>query len=74
MIANLLAILDKALTGQQYLVENKFSLADVFVSARVGYLSMIGIDVSQHAAVSAWKERCFGRPANERVMGEESGR
>jgi len=69
-IAHLLGILDKSLSGQQYLVENKFSLADVYASSRVSYLSMIGIDLSPYAAVGAWKDRCFARPANARVMGE----
>jgi glutathione S-transferase len=67
-LAELLGILDKALTGQQYLVENKFSLADLHVAGAVGYLAMAGIDMTPYKAVLAWKDRCFARPANAKVM------
>jgi glutathione S-transferase len=64
----LLGVLDKALTGQQYLVENKFSLADLHVAAWIGYVGMTGVDMAPHEAIMAWKDRCLERPAYARVM------
>ncbi len=62
-VHTLLRILDQALFGKRYLVEEQFSLADVHVSSWVSYLRRNGTPLHAYAALSAWRERCVGRPA-----------
>ncbi len=56
-------ILDDALAGKSYLVDDKFSLADLAVSSYLGWLMFMGYDYSSFKNVKAWAERCLGRPA-----------
>jgi glutathione S-transferase len=56
-------ILDNALAGKSYLVDDKFSLADLAVSSYLGWLMFMGYDYSSFKNVKAWGERCLGRPA-----------
>jgi glutathione S-transferase len=56
-------ILDSALAGKSYLVDDKFSLADLAVSSYLGWLMFMGYDYSSYENVKAWGERCLGRPA-----------
>jgi glutathione S-transferase len=62
-----LKILDNALVGKSYLVDDKFSLADLAVSSYLGWLMFLGYDYSSFKNVKAWAERCLGRPAAIRV-------
>ncbi len=56
-------ILDSALAGKSYLVDDKFSLADLAVSSYLGWMKFMGYDYSSFKNVTAWGERCLGRPA-----------
>jgi len=56
-------ILDSALAGKSYLVDDKFSLADLSISSYLGWLKFMGYDYSSFKNVTAWGERCLGRPA-----------
>jgi glutathione S-transferase len=56
-------LLDSALAGKSYLVDDKFSLADLAVSSYLGWLGFVGYDHSAFKNVKAWGERCLGRPA-----------
>jgi glutathione S-transferase len=56
-------ILDSALAGKSYLVDDKFSLADLAVSSYLGWLKFMGYDYSSFKNVTAWGDRCLGRPA-----------
>jgi glutathione S-transferase len=56
-------VLDDALAGKSYLVDDKFSLADLAASSYLGWLKFMGYDFARFANVSAWSERCLGRPA-----------
>jgi glutathione S-transferase len=60
-------ILDKTLTGKSYLVGDEFSLADLAVSSYFGWLKFMGFDYSSYKNVSAWADRCLGRPAATKV-------
>ena len=60
-------VLDDALAGKGYLVDDKFSLADLAVSSYLGWLKFMGYDYSPFKNVKAWSERCLGRPAAVRV-------
>jgi glutathione S-transferase len=57
-------ILDGALAGKSYLVDDKFSLADLAVSSYLGWLQFVGYDLSPFKNVKSWGERCLGRPAS----------
>jgi glutathione S-transferase len=56
-------ILDDALAGKSYLVDDKFSLADLAVSSFLGWLRFMGYDYSSFKNVKAWGDQCLGRPA-----------
>ena len=56
-------ILDTTLAGKSYLVDDKFSLADLAVSSYLGWLKFMGYDYSSFKNVQAWGDRCLGRPA-----------
>jgi glutathione S-transferase len=60
-------ILDEALAGKSYLVDDEFSLADLAVSSYLGWLTFMGYDYSGFKNVKAWAERCLGRPAAVKV-------
>jgi glutathione S-transferase len=57
-------ILNNALAGKSYLVDDKFSLADLACSSYFGWLGFLGYDFSSFKNVKAWVERCLGRPAS----------
>ena len=67
-LGELLAILDKALDGKEYLVENKFSLADLAIAAYMPFLGRIGADINPYKNIQAWTMRCTTRPAMGRAM------
>ncbi len=56
-------ILDTALAGKSYLVDDKFSLADLAVSSYLAWLGFMGYEFASFKNVKAWGERCLGRPA-----------
>jgi glutathione S-transferase len=60
-------ILENALEGKSYLVDNKFSLADLAVGSYFGWLKFMGYDVSAFKNVQAWADRCLSRPAAVKV-------
>jgi glutathione S-transferase len=63
-----LGILNDALTGKEYLVGNQFTIVDAHLTSLVGYLGMIGFDLSKYPAITAWHKKCGARPAAARVM------
>ncbi len=67
-MGELLGILDRALEGKEYLVENKFSLADLALAAYMPFLSRIGGDLNPFKNIQAWVARCTARPAMARAM------
>jgi len=60
---DLLAIVDTALTGRDYLLGDQFSIADLHLASWLEYVGMMGIDYSGLARLSAWAKRCTSRPA-----------
>ncbi|MGH7270188.1 MAG: glutathione S-transferase family protein [Polyangiaceae bacterium] len=63
-------VLEGALAGKDYLVDNKFSLADIACCSYFGWLKFMGYDYSSFKNVSAWAARCLGRPAALKVNTE----
>ena len=60
-------VLDEALAGKSYLVEDKFSLADLAASSYFGWLKFMGYDYTSFKNVQPWVDRCLGRPAAMKV-------
>ena len=58
-----IGILEKTLAGKSYLVDDKFSLADLAASSYFGWLGFLGYDWSSFKNVDAWSRACLGRPA-----------
>jgi glutathione S-transferase len=56
-------VIEKALEGKSYLVDDKFSMADLALSSYFGWLMFMGYDYSSYKNVKAWADRCLGRPA-----------
>lgn len=67
-IQALLAMVDRALEGKEYLVGGQFTLVDLAVCGYVPFLARIGVDLGAHKNVQAWVARCTARPAMARVM------
>ena len=63
-----LGILDRALTGRQWLVGEGFSFADLATAGFLGWLQFLGIDYSGWQNIKAWAQRCQSRPAHQRSM------
>jgi glutathione S-transferase len=64
----LLAILDKALEGKEYLVGGRFTLADLAVVSFLPLAARFGVDTGPYKNVTAWSGRCMSRPALGRAM------
>jgi glutathione S-transferase len=62
-------VLDAALSGKNYLVDDKFSLADLATVSYLGWLQFMGYDYTKFENVKAWGERCQARPAAVKVRG-----
>lgn len=58
-----LALLNEALAGRDYLVADRFTVADLNVSAVMSWLKLGRVDLSRYANLTAWMERCLKRPA-----------
>ena len=59
--------LDGALKDREYLVGNKFSIADLNVAAVLSWSMMLRLDISATPAAQAWLKKCLGREANAKV-------
>ncbi len=62
-----MTILDDTLEGKNYLLDDKFSLADLAISSYLGWLMFVGYDYSSFKNVKTWGDRCLGRPAVQRT-------
>ncbi len=58
-----LAVLDAQLADRAHLLGDAFTIADVNVAGVMLLLNMVQHDISAHANVARWTERCYGRPA-----------
>jgi glutathione S-transferase len=61
-VATYLGILDAALAGQTFLLDD-YTLADTHLQGFVGWIASMGIDLSQYVNVDVWAKRCSQRPA-----------
>jgi len=67
-VRDCLRILDRALTGRQYLLAG-YTLADTHVNSYIDWLRYMKVDFGDYAQLNSWSQRCAARPAYGRVMG-----
>jgi glutathione S-transferase len=63
----MLRLLDHALADRSYLVGDPFTLADLAVCGFLPYLGFLQYDISPHANLKAWSQRCLSRPAAQKA-------
>jgi len=68
---NLLATVDSALEGKEYLVGNTFTLADLHVACMIAFPVVSSIPRDEYKNISAWLKRCTDRPAYDKFLPEE---
>lgn len=66
-----LGALDKMLTGKQYLMGDKFSVADAYAFTVINWTRLKKIDISKHANVVAYFARVGERPKVKEAMKAE---
>jgi glutathione S-transferase len=65
-----LGVLEGALDGHEFLIGDRFTVADLNVAAVLFWAPRIGrVDLSPWPRVQRWFEACFGRPAVKRAQG-----
>jgi glutathione S-transferase len=62
-------VLEKAMVGREYLVADRFTVADLNVAAVLGWTKIYRMDLSPWPNIDAWLSRCLGRPAYKAARG-----
>lgn len=65
-----LKILDRALADREYLVDGRFTLADLNVAAVLSWAKPARHPLSDLPDLDAWLKRCLDRPARKRAQAE----
>jgi glutathione S-transferase len=60
-----LGILETVLTDRDYLVGNRFTVADLNVSIVMSLINRLQLDITRYPNVRAWLDTCLGRPAGK---------
>ena len=63
-----LAVLNEHLAGQEYLLGDSFTVADLNVSGVMLLMQMIEFDLSGYPNIKNWTERCYSRDALKRAQ------
>ena len=63
-----LAVLNEHLEGQDYLLGDRFTIADLNLAGVMLLMTMAEIDVSAHPNVKAWQDRCYARESLSRAQ------
>jgi glutathione S-transferase len=61
-----LKVLDDYLKGREYILGNKFTVADLNVAGVLLSAPLVGYDTSAFSAVTRWFEKCVSRDAHQR--------
>ena len=64
--------IETALAGKDYLVSNRYSIADLYLYAVIRGLHLIDVDMATYPRVMAFKERMERRPAVVQALGRHS--
>lgn len=62
---------DGELAGRQYLMGERFSVADPYLFTVTGWAPHVGVDISGLAGIAAFRARVAARPAVQAAMKEE---
>jgi glutathione S-transferase len=60
-----LGILEQTLTSRDYLVGNRFTVADLNVSIVMSLINRLSLDITRFPNARAWLDTCLGRPAGK---------
>lgn len=63
-----LGILETVLTDCDYLVANRFTVADLNVSIVMSLINRLSLDITRYPNVRAWLDTCLGRPAGKGLV------
>ena len=70
-LATRFAILEKALTGRDYLTGSQFTAADAYAFTILNWTGMLNVDLQPFPAVRAFMDRVAARPAVQEAMRTE---
>lgn len=65
-----LAVVEKALVGRDYLIGTGFTVADVMIGSTLGWCQMMGQIEPGQAAIAAYLGRLAARPAYQRAIAD----
>jgi glutathione S-transferase len=65
-----LAVVEKALVGRDYIVGAGLTAADVMIGSTLGWCRMMGMVDPAHAAIAAYLGRLAARPAYQRAIAD----
>lgn len=65
-----LPVFEGWMKDKQYVVAEKFSVADIVIRSTFMYAEMAQFDLSAYPAILAWMARCSERPAFKKAKGE----
>ncbi len=68
-LAKPLAVLNGALADREYLFGGRFTVADLNVASVVSWTKFARLDLSAWPHLSAWLDRCLGRPTFKQARG-----
>jgi glutathione S-transferase len=60
-----LGVLDQTLRNRDYLVGNRFTVADLNVSIAMSLIPRLSLDITRFPNTRAWLDTCLGRPAGK---------
>lgn len=63
--------LDRQLVGKNWLMGDRFTVADIYLFVIASWLQYAGIDIGQWKQLSAWWQRVAARPAVQKALAEE---
>lgn len=64
-LQNPLGVLEGQLTDRDYLVGNRFTVADLNVSIVMSLINRLELDITRYPNLRAWLDSCLGRPAGK---------
>ncbi|TKA75068.1 hypothetical protein B0A49_03267 [Cryomyces minteri] len=62
-VERLYGVLDKQLEGREWIVGDKYSIADIANFSWINFSKFGGIDITRWPNLAAWHKRCLARPA-----------
>jgi glutathione S-transferase len=60
-----LGVLERTLTDRDYLVGDRFTVADLNVSIVMSLINRLSLDITRYPNARAWLDTCLGRPAGK---------